>query len=91
MPTRSSQLSPEDRDAVVEFLREWLPTQAKEVYREMIRLDPDNWSRDAHFAEGVIVDSALRGNGFDEASLGVADLDSLWPELLRLAVEGDGG
>lgn len=91
MPSRSPYLRPEVRDAVVEFLREWLPSPAKRVYREMIRSDPANWSSDPHFAGGIIVDFALRGNGFDEKSLGIADLDAVWPELLRLAVEAEEG
>ena len=80
-------LPPEVKTAVVQFLRDELPSDAKRVYRDMIRNDPLNWSRDPHFAEGVIVRHMLRGNGYDEAALQVADLEPIWPELLRLAVQ----
>lgn len=73
--------------AVVEFLREELPPEAREVYRQMIINDPENWWRDPHFSGGVIVEHMLRGNNLTEATLGVPSLDLLWPELLRLAVE----
>jgi hypothetical protein len=52
----------------------------------MIAADPEGWWRDPHFAGGIIPRHALRGNGLDERALGVADLDRIWPELLRLAV-----
>ena len=68
------------------FLQGWLTDEAKRVYREMIEEDPENWSRHPHFHGGVIVEHALRGNGIDERALGVADLDPLWPDLLRDAV-----
>jgi hypothetical protein len=79
------------RDAIrreaVEFLRWWLPEGAKRVYRDMIREDPENWCRHPHFAGGIIVKHALRGNGIDERALGIPDLDAVWPELLQAAVE----
>lgn len=71
----------------VAFLARWLPTDAKQVYRELIRADPDNWSRHPHFAGGIIVRHALRGNGIDERMLGVSDLNTVWPALLRFALE----
>ncbi len=71
---------------VVAFLREWLPEEAKRTYRAMIEEDPENWSRHPHFQGGVIVNHALRWNGIDEEALGIPDLDSVWPELLRLAL-----
>lgn len=79
------------RDAIrreaVEFLRRWLPEEAKRVYREMIREDPENWCRHPHFSGGIIVKHALRGNGIDERALGIPDLDAVWPDLLQAAVE----
>lgn len=75
------------RDYLVAFLRDWLPEEAKSVYREMIRENPTTWWQDPHFAGGIIVEYALRGNGFDERALGVKDLEPLWPELLERAVE----
>jgi hypothetical protein len=74
------------RDEAVSFLRAWLPAGARETYRRMIAADPEGWWRDPHFAGGIIPRHALRGNGLDERALGVADLDRIWPELLRLAV-----
>lgn len=83
------------RDAIrreaVEFLRWWLPEEAKRVYRAMIRDDPENWCRDPHFSGGIIVKHALRGNGIDERALGITDLDAVWPDLLRAAVEPPAG
>lgn len=79
-------MRPAVRDAVVAFLRDWLPPHARRTYREMILHDPDRWHRHPHFADGVIVRHALRGNGIDEAALGVPDLESVWPDLLRDAV-----
>jgi len=81
-----AELDPAVRDAVVRFLRDWLPASARETYREMIRRDPEGWSRDPHFAEGVIVKHALRGNGITEKVLGIPDLNAVWPDLLRRAV-----
>ncbi|HEX6924559.1 MAG TPA: hypothetical protein VF167_03990 [Longimicrobiaceae bacterium] len=80
------ELDPEVRDQVVAFLRDWLPERAREVYREMILRDPEGWHRDPHFAGGIILEHALRGNGIDERALGVRDLTPLWPDLLRRAV-----
>lgn len=77
------------RDAVVAFLREWLPEEAKRTYREMIERDPENWSRHPHFRSGIIVRHALRGNGIDERALGVPDLDAVWPDLLLRALHPD--
>lgn len=79
------------RDEVVAFLRGWLPEEARRAYRRMMEEDPVNWSRDPHFANGVIVEHALRGNGIDERALGVPSLDEVWPELLRRAVYPEGG
>jgi len=83
---RRQVLTNAQREGLIAFLRDWLPDEAKSAYREMMRQNPDDWWRDAHFAGGIIVEYALRGNGFDEKSLGVADLDALWPELLAEAV-----
>jgi hypothetical protein len=78
------------REAIA-FLRDWLPDEAKQVYRQMILEDPVNWSRHPHFSDGIIVKHALRGNGIDERALAVADLNKIWPELLRAAVELENG
>ena len=75
------------RDEVVSFLRNWLPAEAVVVYRAMILEDPVNWYRHPHFAGGIILEHGLRGNGIDERTLGVANLDQIWPELLKAAVE----
>lgn len=74
---------------VAGFLRGWLPPEARLVYRQMMISDPLHWSEDPHFAGGIIIDHALRGNGIDEALLGVDDLNAVWPEILRLAVLGE--
>lgn len=84
---RTTQLSGQLRDEVITFLRRWLPEEAKRAYRQMIDEDPMNWARHPHFAGGVIVNGALRGNGIDERTLGVSNLDHLWPELLYDAVK----
>jgi hypothetical protein len=76
---------------VVAFLRESLPAQAIRIYREMITADPDAWHRDPHFGGGIVVRHLLRGNGIDEAVLGVDDLERIWPELLRDAVLNEHG
>ena len=84
--------SPEARERwreAVEFLRRWLPSEAVVVYRKLIRENPNGWHLDPHFAGGIIVEHALRGNGIDERSLGVADLNAVWPALLEEAVELD--
>lgn len=78
------------RDEVVAFLRAWLPDEARRAYRDMIARDPDGWPRDPHFAGGVIVRHALRGNGLDERATGIGDLEAAWPELLRRAVMEEG-
>ena len=84
-----AELSPEVRDAVVTFLRDWLPDEAKHVYRRMMAQDEAGWMNDPHFRGGFIVQHALRGNGLDERALGVRDLEPLWPDLLRRAVLGE--
>lgn len=81
-------MRPDVRHAVAEFLRDWLPPDALRVYRQMMIADPLHWSEDPHFDGGIIIKHALRGNGIDEALLGIDDLDAVWPELLRLAVLG---
>jgi hypothetical protein len=80
-------MDPTVRDAVVAFLRDWLPADARRKYRSMIADNPDNWAADPHFANGVIVKHALRGNGIDEKVLGVRSLEAVWPDLLRRAVQ----
>jgi hypothetical protein len=80
------QKNARQREAVA-FLRDWLPDEAKDVYRAMIREDPLNWSRHPHFAGGIILKDALRGNGIDEKTLGVPDLNKIWPELLEAALD----
>ena len=84
-----SQIRPDLLAAVVAFLRDWLPAQAKETYRTMIAEDPDHWHRHPHFASGVIRDHALRGNGITEKVLGVKDLDEVWPALLEQVLRED--
>jgi hypothetical protein len=80
-------IDPRVRDEVVAFLREWLPREAQDMYRQMIQENPDGWSRDPHFAGGLVSEHFLRGNGIDERVLGILDLDRVWPDLLRRAVE----
>lgn len=81
-----SGLDPRLRSEIVHFLRDWLPSQAIESYREMILADRTGWWDHPHFAGGIIVDGALRGNGITEQVLGVRSLDALWPRLLEEAV-----
>lgn len=88
----AAELDPRVRDSVVDFLREWIPEPAKEVYREMMAEDPEHWSSDPHFGGGIVVEHFLRGNGLDENALGVPDLEPFWRDLLRRAVlTEDGG
>jgi hypothetical protein len=79
-------MDPGTREEVVAFLRGWLPETARQAYRQMIETDPEGWHRHPHFAEGVIVRHALRGNGFTEEVLRVPSLELLWPDLLARAV-----
>ena len=74
---------------LIAFLRDWMPDEAKQVYREMIRAAPHSWWQDPHFAGGIILEYALRGNGFNEKALGVRSLEPLWPDLLVQAVAED--
>jgi hypothetical protein len=83
----SVDIDPGLRDAVVAFLRDWLPPEARRKYRELILANPDEWTEDPHFAQGIIPEHALRGNGIDEKVLGVSNLDAIWPDLLKRAVE----
>ena len=84
--SESSRMDPRLRDAVVSFLRDWLPPEARRRYRLMIQENPQGWTSDPHFSGGIIVKHALRGNGIDEKVLGVPNLDSIWAELLAEAV-----
>ena len=79
-------LGPAIRGEVEGFLRRWLPDLAKDVYREMIRNDPTNWFQHPHFSSGLIVKHALRGNGINEKTTGMRDLNAIWPELLLAAL-----
>jgi hypothetical protein len=93
---RRHRLSPEASkqrcEEAIAFLRRWLPDEAKEVYRQMIKENPRGWWHDPHFAGGIIVEHALRGNGIDERALGVDSLDFIWPDLLAAAVQnGESG
>ena len=85
-PATFEDLSPAMQTSLVEFVRDWLPEPVAAVYREMILADPEGWSRDPHFAGGVILDGALRGNGITEKTVGVTSLELIWPEVLRRAV-----
>lgn len=80
-------LTDDQRDRLVAFLRDWLPEEAKRVYRDMIRSAPSSWWQDPHFDGGIILEYALRGNGFNEKALGVKDLEPFWPDLLARAVQ----
>ena len=82
-------MDPKVCEEVVEFLRDWLPEPAKQAYRGLMERDPQNWPRDPHFARGVIVRHALRGNGYTEELLGVPSLEPYWADLLARAVRGD--
>lgn len=82
----SVSLSDRQFDQIVAFLQDWLPDDAKDVYREMIRDNPQAWWQDPHFAGGIIIEHALRGNGINERALGIKDLSRFWPELLARAV-----
>lgn len=84
---RVADMDPVVREEVVAFLREWLPDRAKAVYRTMIAEDPESWRAHPHFAGGIIVEQALRGNGITEEALGVSCLERVWPELLELALK----
>jgi hypothetical protein len=75
--------------SVISFLRDWLPPEARVVYRQMIAEDPHHWHRHPHFAGGVIAEHALRGNGITEKVLGVRDIEEVWPALLELALRED--
>jgi hypothetical protein len=85
--SESAKIDPRLRDAVVAFLRDWLPAEARRKYRTMIQENPQGWAADPHFSNGIIVEHALRGNGIDEKVLGVSSLDSIWPDLLKRAVQ----
>lgn len=82
-------LTESQRAHLIAFLRDWLPNEAQHVYREMIRAAPHSWWHDPHFAGGIILEYALRGNGYDEKALGVKSLEPLWPDILRQAVAED--
>jgi hypothetical protein len=84
-PARAN-LTDYQRASLIAFLRDWLPEEAKQVYRDMIRAAPDSWWQDPHFDGGIILEYALRGNGFNEKALGVKNLEPLWPDLLAHAV-----
>lgn len=81
-----SELDPQIRDEIVRFLRDWLPSRAVATYRQMILSDPEGWWKHPHFAGGIILEHALRGNGITERVVGVRSLDALWPQLLEEAV-----
>ena len=81
-------LTDEQRDELIAFLRDWLPEAAKRTYRDMMLAFPNSWWLHPHFAGGIILQTALRGNGFTEKTLGVKSLEPLWPDLLELAVLG---
>ncbi len=85
--TARAHLTDDQRDQLIAFLRDWLPEDAKQIYRDMIQCAPDSWWEDPHFQGGIIIDYALRGNGFDEKALGVINLEPLWPSLLARAVD----
>ena len=81
-----ARIPPDLLAAVVAFLRDWLPPQARETYRAMIAADPEHWPRHPHFSGGIIPQHAMRGNGITEKVLGVKDLEEVWPALLELAL-----
>lgn len=85
-PSTRVFLTDRQRDKIVAFLEDWLPAEAKHVYRELIRDNPKSWWQDPHFAGGVIVNHALRGNGITERAFRVHNLNRLWPDLLARAV-----
>lgn len=79
-------------DELAAFLRRWLPDGVRAEYRRIMAADPAGWPLHPHFAGGLVVRHALRGNGVDEHALGVPSLEPLWKEALARAVAdaGDG-
>jgi hypothetical protein len=86
-PGQPPDIDPRIHATVVAFLRDWLPEEAKRQYRDMIARDPDGWSHDPHFQGDVVIEHVFRGNGIDERLLGVPDLRTVWPDLLKSAVD----
>lgn len=73
---------PETWERIVEFLAELFGTEGIEKLRGMIEAD-DEWWAGIHFAGGMDIRNRLRDNGFDEAELGIANLDNVYVELLE--------
>jgi hypothetical protein len=84
-----AEMDPRRRQEAVDFLRAWLPERVKAVYRALIEEGPESWRAHPHFLGGVVVDHVLRGNGLTEETLGVEDLNQIWPELLHLALSNE--
>lgn len=79
-------MDPTKEREVINFLREWLPTEVIDSYRELIESQPDDWQDDPHFQGGIAVKHLFEGNGITARSLGVPSLESIWPDILRKAV-----
>lgn len=77
--------------AAVAYLKSKLPPKERTaIAREIERIGIRAWVTKHHFPNGMQVRNILRRGGFDEAKLGVNDLDSAWGHLLHAAIADAG-
>jgi hypothetical protein len=73
--------------AAVAYLRRRLrAVDRKRIAAEVAESGLDAWVVSNHFMVGMTVRNLLRRRGFNEARLGIMDLDSAWGYLLSEAI-----
>ena len=77
----------EKHDAAIASLQDWLGESGLERLRKIVAAE--SWWVAHHFASGMQVRNHLRENGFDEAELGIKNLDNVYVHLLEEAVRPD--
>jgi hypothetical protein len=86
-PRTYGEIDPVQWQAAVEMLRSRMTAETRAAIVAGMRSEGvAAWSGRNHFFFGMHIRNALRYAGFDEAKLGVGDLDNAWYCLVKDAV-----
>lgn len=88
----SNSIPPQPHNDAVRYLINSLPGDILTQFRTWVVADPDNWVETQapvgwHFYGGMQLRNHLRDGGFTEDGLGVMNLDDVYIDLIREAVE----
>ena len=86
-------LSQDNRQKMIYYLRVKLPEDFKEELIKKIKNDPKEWYLNSdlnmmpfHFNHGMAIRNLLRSGGFSEEKIGIDNLDNIYVEILEEVV-----